>query len=167
MVPGIETNRNDRKINYPISENPNKNIQVSCVRNTWQCSWDALDTSVNLYYNTLRSSVGLFVCLCVCMYVSILLRDRSTDLLHFLGKDICYIRLTPHLLFMTFAQRSRSWQRSRSSIFFLKFGKFDELSRKLKILFSKISYKFHENLEIFTQVASIQVTHFGTFFRGG
>ena len=38
-----------------------------------------------------------------------------------------------------------------------KCGKFDEMSRKLKIIFSNISYKFHENLEIFTRVSSIQV----------
>ena len=35
------------------------------------------------------------------MYVSKLLRDRWTDLLHFGGKERCYIRPTPYLLFMT------------------------------------------------------------------
>ena len=48
------------------------------------------------------------VCLSVCVYVSELLRDGWTDLLHFLGKDRYYIWLTYYLYFMTLGQRSRS-----------------------------------------------------------
>ena len=48
----------------------------------------------------------LYVCLCV--YVSELLRDGWTDLLNFLGKDRYYVRLTSYLYFMTLGQSSRS-----------------------------------------------------------
>ena len=41
--------------------------------------------------------------------------------------------------------RGQGNHRGRGHRFFLKFGKFDEMSRKLKII-----YEFHENLEIFT-----------------
>ena len=45
---------------------------------------------------------------------------------------------------------------------FFNFGKFDELSRKLKIFFSKMSYKFHENfhryLKHLVTNAGIQLT---------
>ena len=39
----------------------------------------------------------------------------------------------------------------------IKFGKFDVMSRESKNIFSNISYKFHDNLVIFTMVAGIQV----------
>ena len=58
----------------------------------------------HLYYNSGRSSVCLFVGL----FVSELLRDGWTDLLHFWGKDRYNARLTSYLYFMTLGQRSRS-----------------------------------------------------------
>ena len=54
----------------------------------------------HLYYNSGRSSV--------CLFVSELLRDGWTDLLHFLGKDRYNARLTSYLYFITLMQRSRS-----------------------------------------------------------
>ena len=88
----------------------------------WDITWQPLENLsvlpmctlqliyINLYYNSVRSSV----CMYVCMSVRELLLDQWTDLLHIWWKDAPHTRITPELHFMTLGQRSRSPWGSRS-----------------------------------------------------
>ena len=92
-------------------------------------------------------SVCLSVCLCVCSQTP---PRPLVGLTLFHGGMLISYRGVTLSIFHDLGSKVKVTTEVKVIDFFFRFGKFDELSRKLKIIFSKMSYKFHENLEIFT-----------------